>query len=382
MNPHKQGYLYKRAAQGLKKWNKRYFEVSGTHLLYYNDEQKKDKKGDIDLKQARAIVPSPSSKEKKPFVTYINGEYLDTHFCFEIHSPQEIFYLNAPNSKEMDSWITVLNEIKSGLSPPAMETESTNHNNNNNNNAANFGTHQRLYPTHTISSNLNQLIPPHTSPSKPLPRPQVAISAKIRIVPYTPPAPMEFPNLAASTVSFDCSWEKQLITAILNEKETRSRVISEREERLKQGSRPPSVLTTTSLTPPFPVGEPNGLYPRIITNGPVVPSVKDEVFLELVNENFDPELIKRGFVLFPISDRSKLTMTVRVYAGLAAGGTPEGLIVEAYNILNGDMVLVPKFIQSYHRLMEFGFPDSKIKEALLQCKCEYEASVQYLVEHS
>lgn len=208
---------------------------------------------------------------------------------------------------------------------------------------------------------------------------------------------MIFPTFTASTTSFDCSFEKQLLASIQNEKEMRANAALEREERARlreqdQASRPrasttpspngrpqESPLQQVSLSSLQPYPPQRSLYPQL-PSSPVQSSVKDEVFLELVNENFEPECIQRGFVLFPITDKSKLLDAVKTFAGLRSSGVPEPQIIEAYTILNGDISLVPKFIQSFQKLKEFGFPDNKIKEALFHCIGDYEASARYLVE--
>jgi hypothetical protein len=111
-------------------------------------------------------------------------------------------------------------------------------------------------PNNTSNNNFDPSL--QLSPvSRPSHRPAASFGASVTIVAFEAPAPFvslcfpfllpfshlhmcikildcfhAFPDLSHSHPSFDCTWEKQLLSAIENEKETRARELREREARL------------------------------------------------------------------------------------------------------------------------------------------------------
>jgi len=172
------------------------------------------------------------------------------------------------------------------------------------------------------------------------------------------------------------------LTAIQNEKMLRDRSASEIEARLEDifliRPAPTSLAATPSRPPSSEIDQP--AYPTLF--GFENPSLANEIMSELSAENFSPDLISRGIVLFQIKDKAEMKVAVRTFAGHVSRGVPEQLFIDVYNSLNKDISLVPKFLDSFRKLSEIGFPETKIKEALMHCKCDYETAAQYLVEFS
>jgi hypothetical protein len=96
------GYITKRGRL-VPTWNRRYFKLTASMLVYYADEHKAEKKGSFEF-QRDTIVRDCTFR----------------HFCFCLFQPgndkrTDILYLSTRTMKEKDSWISVISSAISLL---------------------------------------------------------------------------------------------------------------------------------------------------------------------------------------------------------------------------------------------------------------------------
>eukprot|EP00516_Mucochytrium_quahogii_P005384 CAMPEP_0203747846 /NCGR_PEP_ID=MMETSP0098-20131031/2886_1 /ASSEMBLY_ACC=CAM_ASM_000208 /TAXON_ID=96639 /ORGANISM=" , Strain NY0313808BC1" /LENGTH=115 /DNA_ID=CAMNT_0050636411 /DNA_START=403 /DNA_END=750 /DNA_ORIENTATION=- len=88
-DPDFSGELTKRS-KWLKEWRKRFFVLKGNRLYYCKDSHSAPH-GEIDLKDCLTVKSAEDKTNKKN--------------CFEVATPQEVFFLFADTEKEKDEWI-------------------------------------------------------------------------------------------------------------------------------------------------------------------------------------------------------------------------------------------------------------------------------------
>ena len=88
----KEGALDKRTTGMVKRWQSRYFMITGHYLKYFEDEKKTKTKGVIDLSDLLAVTPDAANPE-------------GTTFCLALDDAEVT--LRGPKT-EVDEWIAAL----------------------------------------------------------------------------------------------------------------------------------------------------------------------------------------------------------------------------------------------------------------------------------
>ena len=111
----KQGWLVKQGGSW-KSWKHRWFVIDGHILIYYKDQLKIKKMGEIDLSLAFSITPNDNVKVK--------------HFSniFSIRTPSRVYNISASTPREREEWVEELLNSKNGIQKSIIpqNTEKTN----------------------------------------------------------------------------------------------------------------------------------------------------------------------------------------------------------------------------------------------------------------
>jgi len=94
------GFIFKEGAQFLN-WKKRYLVIEKERISYYTKENKRDKKGELLIKNIVRVVPEKSLYKNRSFV-------------FGIQTTNRIYYIQGSDEENMTSWI---NAIQALLAP-------------------------------------------------------------------------------------------------------------------------------------------------------------------------------------------------------------------------------------------------------------------------
>uniref|UniRef100_A0A3B5KX10 Arf-GAP with coiled-coil, ANK repeat and PH domain-containing protein n=1 Tax=Xiphophorus couchianus TaxID=32473 RepID=A0A3B5KX10_9TELE len=101
------GYLYKRASNAFKTWNRLYFGVPGRHCVFFVQDQPT-----VVVEDLRLCTVKPSAENER-------------RFCFEVVSPSKCCLLQADSEREQQAWITaVQNSIASAFQERREDTHS------------------------------------------------------------------------------------------------------------------------------------------------------------------------------------------------------------------------------------------------------------------
>eukprot|EP01123_Difflugia_compressa_P012971 TRINITY_DN577_c0_g1_i1.p1 TRINITY_DN577_c0_g1~~TRINITY_DN577_c0_g1_i1.p1 ORF type:complete len:474 (-),score=112.71 TRINITY_DN577_c0_g1_i1:143-1564(-) len=94
----KAGFIYKEGAQFLN-WKKRYLVIEKDRIAYYTRENKKDKKGELLIKNIVRVVPE-------------KGLYKGRSFVFGIHTTvNRTYYIQGSDDENMNSWIAAISAL-------------------------------------------------------------------------------------------------------------------------------------------------------------------------------------------------------------------------------------------------------------------------------
>eukprot|EP01091_Cochliopodium_minus_P015909 TRINITY_DN578_c0_g1_i1.p1 TRINITY_DN578_c0_g1~~TRINITY_DN578_c0_g1_i1.p1 ORF type:complete len:468 (-),score=183.20 TRINITY_DN578_c0_g1_i1:143-1546(-) len=116
------GWLMKEGG-GWKSWKKRWFVLKGGNIHYAKNEREHEKgkdQGVINLEDATYIKPTNQRPKKS--------------HCFEIPTPDRIYYISAATAQEMQDWISVCRQAKQQeidkRNPPSKSEKSSTPSNN------------------------------------------------------------------------------------------------------------------------------------------------------------------------------------------------------------------------------------------------------------
>jgi len=93
----KAGFIFKEGAQFLN-WKKRYLVIEKDKISYYTKENKRDKKGDLLIKNIVRVLPE-------------KGLYKSRSFVFGIQTPTRTYYIQGSDEENMSSWINAINAL-------------------------------------------------------------------------------------------------------------------------------------------------------------------------------------------------------------------------------------------------------------------------------
>jgi len=111
----KEGWLEKRGPMFGYKWERRWCSLFSTGLLYYDDEAKADRKGDVDIKKATKVfsfqknkAPGDAIKHRgeKPF-----GFVVDVTPSAGGGKERRLFYFDAPNKTDQTEWMDAIDAV-------------------------------------------------------------------------------------------------------------------------------------------------------------------------------------------------------------------------------------------------------------------------------
>lgn len=103
---HLEGYLFKRASNGFKVWNRRWFILKDHQLLY---QKRCDTQPTIMEEDLRLLTVRP-----------VDRADVDRRFCFEVLSPQKSHILQADTENACKTWISA---IQAGINAAFHDTE-------------------------------------------------------------------------------------------------------------------------------------------------------------------------------------------------------------------------------------------------------------------
>jgi len=108
----KAGFIFKEGAQFTKNWKKRYLVIEKDRISYYVKENKKDKKGELLIKN---IVRTEDK-----------GQYKGRSFVFGIQTTYRTYYIQCSDEENMQSWMTAVNGCLQKKEPVSEKHENGN----------------------------------------------------------------------------------------------------------------------------------------------------------------------------------------------------------------------------------------------------------------
>jgi len=107
----KAGFIFKEGAQFLN-WKKRYLVIEKDKISYYTKENKRDKKGELIIKNIVRVVPE-------------KGLYKNRSFVFGIQTPTRTYYIQGSDDENMSSWIAAITSLLPTTKGQATTTTTT-----------------------------------------------------------------------------------------------------------------------------------------------------------------------------------------------------------------------------------------------------------------
>jgi len=94
----KAGFIFKEGAQFTKSWKKRFLVIEKDRISYYTKETKREKKGELLIKN---IVRTENN----------NRQYKGRSFVFGIQTTYRTYYIQCSDEENMLSWMTAVNGV-------------------------------------------------------------------------------------------------------------------------------------------------------------------------------------------------------------------------------------------------------------------------------
>mmetsp|Transcript_18469 Transcript_18469/g.31065 ORF Transcript_18469/g.31065 Transcript_18469/m.31065 type:complete len:183 (+) Transcript_18469:32-580(+) len=99
---HHSGYLQKKTSNG--KWQRRFFEINGSYLTYYKNQNMTKLLAAMSIPEVGAIKMVDNAYNEN------DGEDIESQFMIELQDRQ--YFLRAPSSTDAKEWVKALKQVK------------------------------------------------------------------------------------------------------------------------------------------------------------------------------------------------------------------------------------------------------------------------------